>query len=390
MQLSRDSSPIEVQSAQLVQPVTEGCNTRCNISADTPRESATLNADLMKGTGVDDDPNQFLSTAVATPGSTFLTLSDKDGRTWSVLKLLCAYDHAKVLSHPYVVTVNNKEARVEVSETRRLNGAAEQTTAGAAEVKIEDVPAKVAVTIKPRVGAGNTVNMEVTVQIEEFRSAASTDRFKREVVTNANVSTDEILVLGGLIRDEYQNSEGKSPILGKIPVLGWFFKQRANKKIKNNLTVFIRPTIVEPQLRGGMGKHTKHYIKMAKQYSEEGKLFEGLKDPVTRWFFKSEADAGDVIDLFTEQHTRQKDLQITLVDAQNQENNKVTVAQEENKTIENNENIIIVDNDALEKNVVIKLECVAQNTQETKKERGHNSLKSLLVGEENPLAALAA
>jgi len=341
MQLSREGRPIEVQSAQLASPVTESCK-ECG------RESATLNADLMKNAKVTgDDTNPFLTGAVA--GSTLFTLSDKDGRTWSVLRVLSAYDHAKVLSHPYVVTVNNQEATVNITEKRRLRDAAEQTAAGAAEVKIKDINAEVGVTIRPRVGAGKTVNMEVKVTVDEFQTA--NNRFEREVVTNASVATDEILVLGGLVRDDDTDSEGKTPILGDIPIFKWFFKQKTKTVIKNTLVVFIRPTVVEPQLRGDMGEHTKHYIDIAKQYAKERRLFEGLKDPVTRWFFKTEGTTNEAVDAFVEQHTVRRDIGMTLVDSQDKPDSDVLLADNNLNYNDYGKNVIVIDNDTINSTV---------------------------------------
>jgi hypothetical protein len=87
--------------------------------------------------------------------------------------------------------------------------------------------------------------------------------------------------------------------LGKIPILGWFFKRKSKDVTKNNLTVFISPTIIEPRLRNGVNEYTEDYIDIAKGYSR-GALFDSLKDPITHWFFKEEIDTSQVIDKFVE------------------------------------------------------------------------------------------
>ena len=78
--------------------------------------------------------------------------------------------------------------------------------------------------------------------------------------------------------------------MAKIPIIGWFFKDRTNTTNKNNLTVFISPTIIQPRLRGGVGAYTKNHVQLAKSYSREGMLFDNLRDPITRWFFKTQKD----------------------------------------------------------------------------------------------------
>jgi general secretion pathway protein D len=52
------------------------------------------------------------------------------------------------------------------------------------------------------------------------------------------------VVLGGLIKDDVLKGEKRVPILGSIPVLGHLFRSQSSKKVKTNLLVFIRPTIV--------------------------------------------------------------------------------------------------------------------------------------------------
>ncbi len=53
-----------------------------------------------------------------------------------------------------------------------------------------------------------------------------------------------MLVLGGLLEDVLRESEQRVPILGSIPLLGALFRSQTTDKVKTNLLVFIRPTIL--------------------------------------------------------------------------------------------------------------------------------------------------
>jgi general secretion pathway protein D len=53
-----------------------------------------------------------------------------------------------------------------------------------------------------------------------------------------------IIVLGGLLQDEYSGNQEKVPLLGDIPLLGNLFKTESRSRKKTNLMVFIRPVVV--------------------------------------------------------------------------------------------------------------------------------------------------
>ena len=49
--------------------------------------------------------------------------------------------------------------------------------------------------------------------------------------------------MGGLVEEQRTDTKNKVPLLGDIPVIGWFFKGRSSDRDKTNLMIFIRPTI---------------------------------------------------------------------------------------------------------------------------------------------------
>jgi general secretion pathway protein D len=67
---------------------------------------------------------------------------------------------------------------------------------------------------------------------------------KREIKTTVLADDQETVVLGGLIRDDLLVSESKVPLLGDIPILGRLFSSESETRIKRNLLVFLRPTIL--------------------------------------------------------------------------------------------------------------------------------------------------
>jgi general secretion pathway protein D len=67
---------------------------------------------------------------------------------------------------------------------------------------------------------------------------------KRSIESNVLVDDGSIIVLGGLLSDEYAGNASKVPGLGDIPGFGWLFKSESRTRSKKNLMVFLRPVVV--------------------------------------------------------------------------------------------------------------------------------------------------
>ncbi len=68
----------------------------------------------------------------------------------------------------------------------------------------------------------------------------------REVTTDVTVYDGQTVVLGGLIREDVQKVEDKTPILGDIPLAGRLFRTTADQHIKRNLIMFVTANLLDP------------------------------------------------------------------------------------------------------------------------------------------------
>jgi general secretion pathway protein D len=68
----------------------------------------------------------------------------------------------------------------------------------------------------------------------------------RQVVTTVNVWDNQTVVLGGLITSQIQTTKDKVPFLGDLPFAGRLFQSQSKTETKDNLMVFVTPTIVDP------------------------------------------------------------------------------------------------------------------------------------------------
>ena len=239
-------------------------------------------------------------------GTTLFSFNDPaTGQTWGIAQVQKLLDAKKVLSHPHLITTNNRQAEIVIQEERLARDQGSGSTGGTTTQTRKWIPAALSVKITPRISSADMVNLRVEVNINQFTtpsssfsnvgvdSANTANQITRNVTTNANVRNGNILALGGLTRVDTTIEQLETPLLGKIPIIGWLFKDRTNTINKNNLTVFISPTIIMPRLRGGVGEYTKNHVHLAKSYSQEAMLFDNLRDPITRWFFRTQRDDAD-------------------------------------------------------------------------------------------------
>jgi general secretion pathway protein D len=83
-----------------------------------------------------------------------------------------------------------------------------------------------------------------TSSVQDSSGAAGIITNKRSIDTNVLVDDGEIIVLGGLIDDSTQDGTVKVPGLGDIPLIGNLFKYQKRSRVKTNLMVFLRPTVI--------------------------------------------------------------------------------------------------------------------------------------------------
>lgn len=173
----------------------------------------------------------------------------RNGNLRGIINMLTGETNANILSTPTIVSLDNEEAEILVgSNVPFITGS--QTLDGSSDpfqtIQREDIG--ITLKVKPRINNNNSVTLDIEQSVESIsQSAVSTADIvtnKREIKTRVLIDNDEVLVLGGLMRDEVTDGENKVPILGSIPVLGNLFKSKSTTITKSNLMVFIHPRIL--------------------------------------------------------------------------------------------------------------------------------------------------
>jgi len=159
-----------------------------------------------------------------------------------------------ILSTPNLLTLDNAEAKIVVGQNVPfVTGSFSQATSTTGAVNpfqtIERKDVGLTLKIKPQISEGGTIKLQISQESSSVARATGVQASdlitnKRSLDTTVIVDDGNTIVLGGLIEDSITENTQAVPFLGRIPVLGWLFKYRTEKKTKTNLMVFLRPLIV--------------------------------------------------------------------------------------------------------------------------------------------------
>ena len=171
----------------------------------------------------------------------------------ALLRALQTDGDVNVLSTPNILTTDNQKAEIMVGQNVPFTtGQTQNATTGTQgifnTIERKDVGIKLAIT--PQISSDDNVRLDINQEISDVVAASALNSSglitnKRSATTTVVVKDRETMVIGGLIRDNVTSTESKVPLLGDIPILGWFFKYKSTRIEKTNLMIFITPYIIK-------------------------------------------------------------------------------------------------------------------------------------------------
>ncbi len=200
-----------------------------------------------------------LSSAIPT-GATFAvgTYNSTTGTGFAaVIQALQSDGTSNIISTPRIITMNNEEAEVKVTQEIPLvtgqytssTSSTSGTTSPFQTIQREEVGTILKVT--PHISEGDTIQLKIEQEDSspgaKLANSADISTNKRSVKTTILIDDNGIIVLGGLMKDSVSESEDRIPVLGSIPLVGNLFKSRSGSRQKTNLLVFLRPRILRDQ-----------------------------------------------------------------------------------------------------------------------------------------------
>ncbi len=158
-----------------------------------------------------------------------------------------------VLSTPQILTIDNQEAELNVGEEIPVPTNNRISDTGVQFYTFEYKPVGVKLKITPHITQKSRITLDLYQEVNSVLGTTTVSATgaiippklgKRDIKTKISVQDGRTIVVGGLIRNDQSMTEVKVPVLGDIPLLGWFFKRKTVQYTKTNLLVFITPHVV--------------------------------------------------------------------------------------------------------------------------------------------------
>jgi general secretion pathway protein D len=210
----------------------------------------------------------------------------------AVLNALSSDANTNILSTPTLVTLDNEEAEIVIGSNVPFvtgsftsTGASSGSTNPFQTIQREDVG--LTLKIKPQINEGDAMRLDIEQEIssiaDSVAGASDIVTNKRSIKTNVMVDDGQVVVLGGLIEEQLNESLQKVPLLGDIPLLGALFRSTTSDVDKVNLMVFIHPVILRDSTVASQYTNSKYNYIRALQIGEDAdgvNLMPGKSHPV--------------------------------------------------------------------------------------------------------------
>jgi general secretion pathway protein D len=158
--------------------------------------------------------------------------------------------NTNLLSTPSIMTLDNEEAEIIVGENVPfITGTSLSSNNDNPFQTIERQDVGLTLRVTPQINDGNVVRLQLVQEVsnvsnETITGAADISTQKRSIKSVILANDGEIIVTGGLVRDDVEQVVSKVPLLGDIPLVGALFRANSEKLTKRNLLLFLQPTIV--------------------------------------------------------------------------------------------------------------------------------------------------
>ena len=170
-----------------------------------------------------------------------------------LITALSANSKSNLLSTPSLLTLDHQKAEILVGQNVPFQTGSFTTSGSGADnpfTTIERQDIGVTLKVTPHINEGANLRLEIEQEISSIAptsqgvNAVDLITNKRSIKSTILAENGQVIVLGGLIQDDVTQADSKVPLLGDIPLIGALFRSTKETRIKRNLMVFLRPTVV--------------------------------------------------------------------------------------------------------------------------------------------------
>lgn len=230
----------------------------------------------------------------------------------ALLQALSQTADANVLSTPNLITLDNEEAKIVVGTNVPIQTGSysnlTSSTASSAFNTYDRVDVGLTLHVKPQITDGGILKLQLYTEDSAIvngttnvtTNPAGPQFTKRSIQSTVLADNGEIIVLGGLMQDNYQVSNSKVPLLGDIPWIGQLFRSEQKTRNKTNLMVFLRPVIITDRSTAQAVTSNRYdYIQGVQgAYKSDNNLIKDNDDPVMPPMPIGPSQGGSALNLF--------------------------------------------------------------------------------------------
>jgi len=228
-----------------------------------------------------------LSSLLNTQGlvTGFGDLSDGGDKFIGIINAIAQDTNSNILSTPSILAMDNETANLVIGQEIPITTGESLGTSNANPFRTtsrQEVGIKLEVT--PQINEGSSVILNIKQEVSGVAGVITSGidliTNKRVIETTVLVDNGQIIVLGGLIDEDTQETVSKVPILGSIPLLGKLFQSSSSTVVQKNLMVFLRPTIIlDSDISNRLSNDKYNYIKARQVLTGEPSQLIDLTQP---------------------------------------------------------------------------------------------------------------
>ena len=161
---------------------------------------------------------------------------------------------ANVLSTPNLLTLDNEEAQIIIGNNVPFVTGSYANTGGSGGAvnpftTVERKDVGLMLRVRPQINENGTVKLTMYQEVSKvaestLSNANGPSTSKRSIESTVLVDDGSVIVIGGLLEDNYALNQDKVPVMGDLPVVGGLFRNEKRTRQKTNLMVFLRPMVI--------------------------------------------------------------------------------------------------------------------------------------------------